>query len=119
MPPNNYVMKKLFIILILISVLFVFLDIYNFLDIPQNFFYSITSPFQKLFIKISKSTNNFFDFLISLINLSSENKELKETNFRLLAENIYFKNLVKENKILREQLKIDSTNKFEALSAKL
>lgn len=111
--------SSLFFILVLAAVLLFFLDVYNVLDFPRNIFYSFSSPIQKGFISAAKTISSSFNFLISLKNLSSENKNLKTTNTRLLAENIYFRDIVQENKILKEQLGINSNGKFTAVSAKL
>lgn len=110
---------SLFVILVLASVLLFFLDTYGFLNFPKNIFYSFSLPIQKIFIKTAKSSGSFFDSLVLLKNLSSENKNLKKINDRLLAENAYFKSIVWENKILKEQLKINSDSKFKVISAKL
>lgn len=79
----------------------------------KNFFYSFSSPLQKVLFGAGDYTSDFFETLLEMKNQKKENEELRKKIQELLAENVKLKEFEEENKILREALKIKPQKPFE------
>ena len=100
-------MKKIvFIFLVLIIILIVLNIIPGLKKGLGNFVYRIFSPINGLFIKIGNGIVGFFEVLTSINDLNKENLKFRQEIQLLESENIYLKELERENNILREALNI-------------
>lgn len=106
--------KILVIFLIGISIL-VFLNIFQ--KEARNFFYLVSSPFQKSLWRAGEKTGNFFEALFKASYFKKEAEELKLKNQELLQKLIALKELKKENQIFREALNIGLEKDFKLLLA--
>jgi len=101
-------MKKIFkhplILSLLIIFSLIFLNQQGWLNSVYNIFFKSSSFIQENIFQVSLKTNNFINFIISIKNLEQENVELKNNNLNLLSEIVKFKEIEKENEILREQI---------------
>jgi rod shape-determining protein MreC len=79
----------------------------------KNFFYSLSSPFQKVLFGAGDYISDFLGTLSEMKNQKKENEELKRKIQALRAENVKLKAFEEENKILREALKIKPQKPFE------
>lgn len=79
----------------------------------KNFFYKISEPIQKILWQAGKKVSIFFETLAETSSLKKENEEIKLKIQELLAENIFLKELKKENEILREALNLGLEKEFE------
>lgn len=79
----------------------------------KNFFYKISTPVQKILWQAGKKVSDFFETLAETSSLKKENEEIKLKIQELLAENIFLKELKKENEILREALNLGLEKEFE------
>jgi rod shape-determining protein MreC len=69
------------------SVVLFFLFVFNFFIAPiSNFFYTVSSPIQKTFWTAGESSAGFFGSFFQSGNLVKQNKDLTESNQRLLAQ---------------------------------
>jgi len=79
----------------------------------KNFFYLISTPFQKFLWKTGDQISDFFEAFSEIKNLKRENEELKIKINESLAEISSLKELKKENEILRGALKIGLEKEFK------
>lgn len=101
-----------FLLFIFISLAIIFLNYRGFLDYPKSAANYLISPISKpLWITTGKIYRSF-SFISNFKNLHSENEALKNQNQKLLAENAYFKNYIKENDILDKARDIQMQNNF-------
>ncbi len=109
-------MKKIFrhplvLSLLIIGVLF-FLNYKGLLKVPQDLFFKLFAPIEKIIYQTSLKTSNFFNSINSINRLNTENSELKQENEELLSKIIQLKETDWENEFLREQMSLpDSENK--------
>jgi rod shape-determining protein MreC len=96
---RHFLILSLFIILAL-----VFFSYQGWLKGPQDFFFSITSPVQKIVYQSSQKINGFVSFLFKISQLDQENIDLQKENQELLAELAELKEVNRENEFLRQQL---------------
>ena len=112
--------KKITKILIGIFIVIILIFGLNFFQKEiRGFFYSISSPIQKLFWKAG---DNISDFLNSFLKTKTIKNELDELNFKnqeLIAEITALKELKKENEILRAALGIEIQKDFKLILAHL
>ena len=78
----------------------------------RNFFYSFSTPIQKSFWGVGRSTSSFFQALVNFKKLKSENDELKLKVKELLLRNTAIIELKRENEILRSALGIGLEKEF-------
>jgi len=103
--------RKVFILILVVSVLFVFFNIFQ--QGVRNFVYVISSPFQRVLWRAGDRTSDFFRTFIKINKINKETKKLKEDNQELTAEIAALKELREENKNLREALNIDLQKDFK------
>jgi rod shape-determining protein MreC len=102
--------KYLFIFLVLILGL-VFLNVFPGVSRSlKGVIFKIFSPIQRLFIGTGNDIIGFFEIIISIKNLGSENAELNKKNIEMEAELSRLKETERENKILRETLNFSQKN---------
>jgi len=99
--------KKYFLIVIgLITVLIILNTIPGLASGLGNFLFKIFSPIGGFFIKTGDRVIGFFEILISIKDLAKENIALRQENQELEAEISQLKEVEKENRALRQGLKI-------------
>jgi len=106
------------LVLVIIGIILV-LSLNFFQKEVKGFFYAVSSPIQKRFFGAGESVAGFFESIINLKSLKTENDEFKSTIVTLLAENAYLKELAKENKTLREALQIGLQKDFQLTLAEV
>ncbi len=79
----------------------------------RSFFYSVSSPIQKVLFEAGNKTSDFLESIIEAGDLKNETNELKLKNQELLAQVVALNELKKENKILREALEIELQKDFK------
>lgn len=113
-----YIFRKKFIIKVIFIVLFfVLLNLYQ--KEVRNFFYSISSFFQKSFWFIGKEINNGIQSIVFLHKNQRENQELKILIQELLSKTAIISNLEDENKMLREALGVGLQKDFKLVFAQV
>ena len=105
---NIKFLSIVFVLLILIFVSFRGAD-----NPLKGFVLRVSSPFLKTFRIFSGGISDIFGFLGSIGELKNENESLIRENQGLLAENARFKDIEKENGVLREEFKLAPKNKFD------
>jgi rod shape-determining protein MreC len=110
---------KIGITIFLLVVIFVVLNLTNSPKNIKNFFYLISSPFQKFLWKSGIKASDFFETIKEIKNLRKENEELKSLNQQLLAEITRVKELKKENEALRESLNIGLEKDFKLIISQI
>lgn len=110
----NFFQTKLFkvIIIIAISVFFVFLNPGNFFNPVRSVIFSLFSPIQKTFYVLGFEVSQLKDFFLSIGQLKNENEKLLRENREFAAERAYFSEIKRENEILREEMGILPKNDF-------
>jgi len=110
--------KKKYLVGILLAVLAVCL--LNFFQKEvRSFFYSFSSPIQKVLWRAGDRTSDFFESIIKTGSLKSEIEGLRNENQELLAQNAALKNLKEENEILREALGIGLQKDFRLVLSQI
>lgn len=79
----------------------------------KNFFYLISSPFQKSLWGAGQKTSDFFFFVFEMQNFKEENEKLKLRIQELFHENIELKELRMENEVLRDALNLGLEKDFD------
>ena len=101
-------MKKIFkhplILSLLVIVALFFLNYQGLLKSPQDLFFRLFAPAQKIIYRGSLKASNFFDSINSINNLNQENAKLKQENVDFLNRIIQLKEVALENEFLREQM---------------
>jgi len=114
----KFTLKKNLALVIIIGILFLLvLNFYQ--DEVKNFFYLISSPFQKTLWKAGDNVSDFFETIAKRKTLKKESEELKLKNQELLAQIALLKELRKENEVLREALNIDLQKEFKLALAEV
>lgn len=103
---RNKILLAIFGVIIIISLNF-------FQSEVKNFFYSISSPFQKALFRAGDYISDFFEGLLEMKDLKRENEELRQKIQEIEAENVKLREIGKENKILREALGVKPKRDFE------
>ena len=106
---------KSVIILVLILIFFVFLNLTPASNKIKNFFYLISSPFQKVLWDLGHKTLDIFSTIGEVRNLKRENEELKIKNEELTSQKVQLAELKKENEILRETLGLGLEKEFKLI----
>jgi len=102
-----------------VIILLIFLHFIRFLHPVENLVLIATRPAEKLFSQGFDRADNFFRLLISIRDLSRENKNLRAENDRLLAENVNLQEIKNENIFLREQLGLKEKMGITGISAEV
>lgn len=114
----KFTLKKNLALVIIVGILF--LLVLNFYQKEvKNFFYLISSPFQKTLWKVGDNVSDFFETITERKALKKENEELKLKNQELLAQIALLKELRKENEVLREALNIGLQKEFKLALAEV
>lgn len=112
-------MKTSLKFLILSSLIFIlgFTGVFN---IPRNLFQRLTNPVQYGLYQMSLNFKDGFDFFSNIKNVRNENLALTEERDNLRGEIAKYKELIAENKALKEQLGVfESVNSEKVLLAKV
>jgi len=83
----------------------------------KNFFYLISFPIQKVLWQAGDRTSSFFEIIVEIKELKTENEKLKLKIQELLSENTELKELKRENEDLRKALEIDLKKDFKLILA--
>jgi len=110
---------KIGLIVVLLTAIFIILNLTGFSKGIKNFFYLISSPIQKTLWRAGNNLSDFFEVISEIKELKKENEELLLENQALLSENIRLEELKKENEILREALKMGLEKEFDLLSVEV
>lgn len=94
---------KLFIILIIFSVLLFIFDNFGYLNFPKGLLQTLTTPVQYGLYKSSQNFENQFNFIITARKSSLENNALKQQLALVLAENADLQKKVRETADLIDQ----------------
>ncbi len=103
---QNKILLAIFGIIIVVSLNF-------FQSEVKNFFYSISSPFQKSLLKFGNYASNFFEAVKEIKNQKNENEEMRRKIQEITAENEKLKDVFQENNVLREALLANPRKNFE------
>lgn len=98
-----------FILSLLIIAIFIFLNSQGWLKFPQDIFFKLTAPVQKIIRQVSLKVNNF----------NQENIKLKQENQRLLSEIAQMREIKEENEFLRQQIGLDAPEIKELILANI
>lgn len=101
-----------FLIIVIFSLLFIFLDSRGALDYPKSAINYLIAPISKPLWSTTGKISRLFSLILNFKNVNSENEALKNQNQKLLAENAYFKNYIKEKDILDKARDIQTQNNF-------
>lgn len=93
-----------FVLSLLIILVLVSLNYQGWLKIPQNMFFKLIAPGQKIIYQFSLKANNFVNFLFSINQLNQENTRLKQENAELLGQLALLKEVEQENEFFRQQM---------------
>ena len=93
-----------FVFLLVVSMLLIFLNGLGYLDRIKNGALYIATPAQKIFQTSSTDISDFFYTIKSIGRFKNENMALKNENLELTCEISEFKEIKRENEILRQQL---------------
>lgn len=97
----------------IIFLLLIFLNPKNIFNPVRNIFFTISSPFQKVFYILSERGAMEIDFLKSIGNLKTDNARLYQENNTLAAQIADLKTEKEENKNLRSQLDLIPKNEYK------
>ncbi len=100
-------------IIVLVITFFILSNLTPLSKETKNFFYLISSPFQKWLWKTGSKISTFFEGISEIKNLKSENEELKLKIQELISEKAALIEIKKENEILREALNLGLEKEFE------
>lgn len=110
---------KIFILLIAVVALLVFFNAISRDYFLENSLFTIASPFSRLGIAVSDFLSYSFRTLTTIKNLISENSDLRNENKNLVGELAQYRNLAKENELLRSQLGVSAKQKYTLLSGEI
>jgi rod shape-determining protein MreC len=108
---------KIILIGLIVILIIVALNFYS--KGVRNFFYSLSSPVQKIFWRAGKGTSDFFTMIGEMKRLKAENDELAEKNQALLAENALLAELKAESETLRMALNLGLEKEFKLTLAQV
>lgn len=101
------------IVIIFLIILLLALNLTNFFKEVKNFFYLISSPFQKTLLAAGESTSDFLSGILEISTFKQQIENLQFKNQELTGEIVVLKELKKENESLREALKIGLEKDFQ------
>lgn len=104
--------KQTKFLIIIFGILFL-LSLNFFQKEVKNFFYSISSPFQKKLWIGGREAAGFLKTIFEIKALKEENEALRLKNQELLVKNLALKELEKENEVLRKALEIGLEKEFK------
>lgn len=115
----KFFFKRGKILVLIVAGIILILSLNFFQTEVKGFFYNISSPIQKTFLRAGDSISEFFGSVADIQNLKKENDELKSVVRALLAENVLLEELARENEILREALGIGLRDDFQLVLAEI
>ncbi len=110
--------KKKILIWVFIGILVIVL-LNFFQKETRSFFYSISSPVQKVLFEAGSKTSDFLESIIRAGDLKNETNGFKLKNQELLSQVVALEDLKKENKILREALEIELQKDFKLVLSQI
>jgi rod shape-determining protein MreC len=108
---------KLFIGILILIGLVVFLNFFS--RGVRNFFYTISSPVQKIFWQAGSDTSNFLGALLEINNFANNTRRLDQQNQELLQQKLISQNLSSENQVLRQALGLGLDKDFNMVFAQI
>ncbi|MCX6765972.1 MAG: rod shape-determining protein MreC [Candidatus Moranbacteria bacterium] len=116
---RKFLATKLFKVILIAAAcgLLIFLNPANVFHPLQLAVKEIFSPFQKISYLASLKLLGAKEFLSSIGQLKRENERLTEENQKLLARNAMFRDVERENKLLKEQMNLAPGDKFKLETA--
>lgn len=102
----------IFLLFILLSLAFIFLNSKGFLDYPKSAVNYLISPISKPIWSGAGKLSGFFSFVFNIKDVYIENAVLKEQNKKLLAENAYLSGFIAEKDILEKAKNIQAQENF-------
>lgn len=110
---------KLFVILIIFSVLLFAFDNFGLLNFPKGILQTFTTPVQYGLYKSSNNIKNQFSFIVTARYSSLENKALKQQLALISAENAVLQKKVKDVEDLIDQYNKLNPQTFDLLPARV
>ena len=98
--------------MILVLAIFIILSLNFFQKEVKGFFYAVSSPLQRSFWVAGNEVSDFLAGIFSAQSLKREAVYLKLQNQSLLAENVSFRELGRENETLRKALDLGLQEEF-------
>ena len=109
---------KTFLILLLVSVIFILLDFMKMLSIPKSILQQITIPIQYGLYRSSVSVTRQFEFVIQARQAAQENKAKSEQMAQILSENANLRKKLDEARSFLAQEKTLSDQTFNLTPAR-
>lgn len=110
---------KLFVILIIISILLFAFDNFGLLNFPKGILQTFTIPVQYGLYKNSQGIKNQLNFIISARTASLENNALKQQMAQVLAENAGLQKKIKDTEDLVDQYNKLNPQTFDLLPSRV
>jgi len=104
---------KSLIAAILIIAFFVVLNLNGLLNPFKNFFYSISSPMQRIFLGAGDRVSDFLAGILEIKTFKNEIEKLQIKNQQLISRIVGLEELKKENETLRQALNIGLEKEFQ------
>lgn len=118
MSKKNYLPNSIKILAaLLVILLLIFLNLGGIFDPVKKILFFAIKPFQKTSYLISRGFSQKIDFLSSISDMRNENARLLKENDYLSKEIAQFKDIRKENEVLREQLDLAPQKDFDLEAA--
>ncbi len=114
---NSFFNIKKILLFLILSSLIIFLNYQVVSYSIRKVFMYVAYPFQKISFRISDETRDIYSTLTSIANLKKQNAELIKENNYLLAQVASRDDQKKENKVLREQLRLAPRDKYDLETA--
>ncbi|MGB2761966.1 MAG: rod shape-determining protein MreC [Minisyncoccales bacterium] len=111
--------KRKAIIIVLVTLIFLSLNLFGLSKQVREVFYNISYPVQKVFWERGGVVSNFFSPIFNAKNLNKENYELKYKNQELFQKLIFLQGLEEENKTLRQALEINLQKEFKLVFSEI
>ena len=109
---------KVFLSLVLISILLIFTDNLGILNLPKSVLQQVTSPIQYGLYKTSLGVGRQFEFIILTRRASQENKALTEQLAQVLSENASLRRKLAETESFLNQKNTLSPQEFNLVAAR-
>ena len=120
MQPITFKKKKHRVLIFGIPALVVLLVLLNFFSGGvRNFFYTVSSPVQKVFWGAGSNTSNFLGALLEINNFANNTSRLALQNQELMQQKLISQNLSSENQVLRQALGLGLEKDFKMVFAQI
>lgn len=106
---------KFWIIAVFLAVIFTLFNLFGFSNDIKNFFFLLSSPFQKTFWQAGKKTSDFAAGILEFGRLKEETDALRLERRTLVSRIVALLELKKENEIMREALEVGLKEDFELM----